>query len=146
MNLTQHFTLAEMTHTELRQFDNTPPAELLPSLRRMASFMEMVRAELGGRAVNVHSCYRSKQVNDAVGSSDTSTHRLGLAVDFVCPAYGDPLAIAEKLQNSVLNFDQLILEFYRPGVGGWVHIGLGPKMRRQILTINRTGTFAGLHA
>lgn len=144
MNLTQHFTLEEMTRTDLRKLDNTPPPAIIPNIKRMAEFMEQVRTELG-HAIHVHSCFRSKKVNDAVGSKDTSKHREGLACDFTCPIYGDPLDIVEKLSKSGLNFDQLILEFYEPKVKGWVHIGLGAKMRRQVLTINQHGTYAGIH-
>ena len=145
MHLTNHFTLAELTKTELRKFDNTPPPAILPNIRRMAEKLERVRELLGSKPIIVNSCYRSKEVNKAVGSKETSKHREGLAADFVCPSYGTPLAICERIINSKLNFDQIILEFYNPSTGsGWVHLALGAKMRRRVLTINQHGTFAGL--
>lgn len=146
MNLTNHFTLAELTKTELRRFDNTPPAAVLPNLKRMAEALESVRTLLGGKPIIINSCYRSKDVNKAVGSKETSKHREGLAADFICPQYGSPLEIVNRIADSDLMFDQLILEFHNPSTGaGWVHYGLGSKMRRQILTINQHGTFAGIH-
>jgi hypothetical protein len=146
VNLSQHFTLAELTKTELRKFDNTPPPAVIPNIKRMAEKLERVRELLGGKPIVVNSCYRSKEVNKAVGSKETSKHCEGLAVDFICPSYGTPLAICERIEKSDLQYDQLILEFFNPATGaGWVHLGLGAKTRRQTLTINQQGTFAGLH-
>lgn len=146
MNLSNHFTLAELTKTEIRRLDNTPPNAILPNLKRMAEALESVRTLLGGKPLIINSCYRSKDVNKAVGSKETSKHREGLAADFICPHYGSPLDIVNRIADSDLMFDQLILEFYNPSTGaGWVHYGLGSKMRRQILTINQHGTFAGIH-
>lgn len=146
MNLSSHFTIEELTKTEIRKFDNTPPPAILPNLKRVAEFMESVRTLLGGNPIIINSCYRSKEVNKAVGSKETSMHREGMAVDFICPQYGSPIEVVEKIAGSNLNFDQLILEFYNPTTkAGWVHIGLGSKMRRQTLTVNQYGTFAGIH-
>lgn len=146
MHLSSHFTFAELTKTELRRFDNTPPDAVIPNLKRMAEALESIRGLLGGKPIIVNSCYRSKDVNKAVGSKETSKHREGLAADFICPQYGSPLAIVERIMASDLYFDQVILEFYNPTTGvGWVHYGLGSKMRRQVLTINQHGTFAGIH-
>lgn len=146
MNLTSHFTLAELTKTELRKFDNTPPPSVIQNIKRVAEKLERVRELLGGKSIVVNSCYRSKDVNKAVGSKETSAHREGLAADFICPQYGNPMAICERIEKSDLQYDQLILEFFNPATGaGWVHLGLGAKMRRQSLTVNQHGTFAGLH-
>jgi len=78
MNLSEHFTLEELTHTSHRQFDNTPNASELANLMRLAAFLEEVKAVIGGKPVMVNSAFRSKQVNDAVGSKDTSQHRIGM--------------------------------------------------------------------
>ena len=146
MNLSSHFTLAELTKTEIRKYDNTPPNAILPNLKRTAEMLEDVRMLLGGKPIIINSCYRSKEVNKAVGSKETSKHREGLAADFICPTYGSPFEIVKRIEISNINFDQLILEFYNPATGsGWVHLGLGAKMRRQVLTINSHGVFAGIH-
>lgn len=143
--LSEHFTFAELTHTDMRQFDNTPPEAIMPNLVRMANKLEEVR-DLLNAPIHVNSCYRSKKVNDAVGSKDTSKHREGLAADFKCPKFGDPMDIVKAIADSDIDFDQLILEFYDPESGrGWIHLGIGAKHRRQILTINKHGVFAGIH-
>src|SRR5574340_1775599 len=100
MNLSNHFTLAELTHTEQRKFDNTPPPAVIPNIKRIADTLERIRTLLGSNSIHVHSCYRSKDVNKAVGSKNTSKHREGLAADFTCPQYGNPQAIVERIAAS----------------------------------------------
>ena len=134
MNLSPHFTLAELTITDHRQFDNTPTQIEISNLQRLAQFLEIVKATLGGKPVIITSSYRSKAVNDAVGSKDTSHHRLGLAADFRVPGMA-PDAVVRALLN--LPFDQLIREF-----NSWTHISI-PRSgapRKQALIIDRTGT------
>ena len=75
MNLTEHFTLEELTHTDHREFDNTPTDKELANLVRLAEFLEVIKAILGGKPIMINSAFRSKAVNDAVGSKDSSQHR-----------------------------------------------------------------------
>jgi len=130
--VTPHFTLAELTHTDHRSLDNTPNAAELANLKRLAEFLETVKTTLGGKAVMISSAYRSKAVNDAVGSRDTSSHRLGLACDFRVPGMA-PDAVVRALLK--LPFDQIIREF-----DAWTHISISDKPRRQALIIDRSGT------
>ena len=60
MNLSSHFTLAELTKTEIRKYDNTPPNAILPNLKRMAEMLEDVRTLLGGKPIIINSCYRRR--------------------------------------------------------------------------------------
>ena len=83
--MTPHFTLAELTVTDHREFDNTPNETEIANLQRLAEFLETVKTTLGGKPIMVNSAFRSKQVNDAVGSKDTSQHRLGCAADIRVP-------------------------------------------------------------
>jgi zinc D-Ala-D-Ala carboxypeptidase len=137
MNLTPHFSLEELTRTDHRAFDNTAPPEVMPNLRRMALLMEQVR-EVVGQPIVVTSGYRSKQVNDAVGSKDTSQHRTGCAVDFRCSGL-KPDAIVKMIRASKIPFDQLIREF-----DSWTHISIpsvaGTSPRGQVLIIDKQGT------
>lgn len=126
MQITRHFSLAEMTRTATGR-DNTPTLAIVKNIRQSAQLMERVRAVLGDRPISVSSCYRSEAVNRAVGGSNTSAHRWGLAVDFTCPEFGTPRDICQAVIAAGLPFDQLILEFpsgdNKRG-GDWVHIGL----------------------
>ena len=132
--MTPHFTLAELTHTDHRQFDNTPNAAELANLKRLAEFLEVVKTTLGGKAVMISSAFRSKAVNDAVGSRDTSQHRLGLAADFRVPGMA-PDAVVRAIIAAKLPYDQLIREF-----DAWTHASIADKPRRQALIIDKAGT------
>jgi len=130
--MTPHFTLAELTHTEHRKLDNTPNATELANLQRLAEFLETVKTTLGGKPVMINSAYRSKAVNDAVGSKDTSQHRQGLACDFRVPGM-TPDAVVRALLN--LPYDQIIREY-----DSWTHISIADKPRGQRLIIDKLGT------
>ena len=137
--MTPHFTLAELTHTDHRSLDNTPNAGELANLKRLALFLETVKTTLGGKPVMINSAYRSKAVNDAVGSKDTSQHRLGLAADFRVPGVA-PDAVVRAIIAAKLPYDQLIREFSDPVAGGgWTHISIADKPRRQALIIDKAG-------
>ena len=138
--MTPHFTLAELTHTDHRTLDNTPNAGELANLQRLAEFLETVKTTLGGKAVMISSAYRSKAVNDAVGSRDTSQHRQGLACDFKVPGM-IPDAVVRTIIAAKLPYDQIIREFSDPVAGGgWTHISISDKPRRQALIIDKAGT------
>jgi zinc D-Ala-D-Ala carboxypeptidase len=133
MNLTEHFTLAELTTTSHRQFDNTPNDAELANLQKLAEFLEEVKALLDGKPIMINSAFRSKQVNDSVGSKDTSQHRTGSAADIRVPGMS-PDAVVRALVASDLPFDQVIREF-----DAWTHISISPTPRRQALIIDRAG-------
>lgn len=132
--LTDHFSLAEMTASETaarKGIDNTPSPAIIKNLTRTAQLLERVRVLLGSKPILVSSGYRSPTLNAAVGGSKSSAHIQGLAADFICPGFGTPLEICQRLESLGVEFDQLIQE------GTWVHIGLaaeGVKSRRQVLT------------
>ena len=134
--MTPHFTLAELTHTDHREFDNTPNETETANLQRLAEFLEIVKTTLGGKPIMVNSAFRSKQVNDAVGSKDTSQHRIGCAADIRVPGM-TPDEVVKALIN--LPYDQIIREFDR-----WVHISVpnvaGAAPRRSKLIIDKAGT------
>ena len=138
MNLTKHFTLEELTITDHREFDNTPNASETANLTRLADFLEQVKEAVGGKAVMVNSAFRSAQVNAAVGSKDTSQHRLGCAADIRVPGV-TPDQVVKAIIAAKLPFDQLIREFDR-----WTHISVpntvGAAPRGQVLIIDAKGT------
>lgn len=130
MQLSKHFSLEEMIYSEtaLRfAIKNEPTAAVLANLKTLAAKMEEVRSVLGDKSIFVTSAYRSPRINNLVGGSRTSSHMDGLACDFKVAGLSDVKA-AQLIAASDIKFDQLILEY------GWVHIGFGAGMRRQILT------------
>ena len=138
MQLTEHFSLEELTHTDHREFDNTPNDQELANLRRLAEFLEEVKDLLDGKPIMINSAFRCKQVNDAVGSKDSSQHRVGCAADIRVPGM-TPDEVVKAVINSSLPFDQVIREFDR-----WTHISIpndpAGKPRRQALIIDKLGT------
>ena len=138
MNLSPHFTLEELTITEHREFDNTPDEAELANLKRLAEFLEKVKEVLGGKPIMVNSAFRCKQVNDAVGSKDTSQHRVGCAADLRVPGM-TPDEVVKAIIASGIGYDQVIREFDR-----WTHISVPNKFfdtpRKQALIIDKQGT------
>lgn len=140
MNLSPHFTLDELTHTDHREIDNIPNESEIANLKRLADFLEQVKTVLGGKPIMVNSAFRCKALNDAVGSKDTSQHRIGCAADIRVPGM-TPDQVVRAVIASGIGYDQVIREFDR-----WTHIsvpnGAGDKPRRQALIIDKQGTRA----
>ena len=138
MNLTEHFTLEELTHTDHRTLDNSPNDTETANLVRLAEFLEQVKTLLGGKPIMVNSAFRSKLVNNAVGSKDTSQHRVGCAADIRVPGV-TPDEVVQAVLASDLGYDQIIREFDR-----WTHISIPNSIhnapRKQALIIDKQGT------
>ena len=136
--LSAHFSLEELTITDHREYSNEPNESERQNLVRLANFLEQVKFVLGGVPIMVNSAYRSAQVNAAVGSKDSSQHRVGCAADLRIPGM-TPDQVVQAIIGSQLEFDQVIREFDR-----WTHISVpnneGEKPRRQALIIDRMGT------
>lgn len=143
MNLSEHFTLEEATHSataERYKIDNTPDAFVLENMKNTAHQMEFIRAKLG-TYILVSSWFRSIPLNRKLHSKDTSGHVTGHAVDFIAPKFGTAKEVAIAVRDMGIKFDQLIYE------GTWVHISFAPKMRGQVLTIQfkpRKRTLVGI--
>ena len=136
--LSLHFTLEELTTTDHRQFDNTPNPDELANLNRLAKFLEQVKTVLGGKPIMINSAYRSEAVNTAVGSRNTSQHRIGCAADIRVPGM-TPDEVVKAVMAAGLGYDQIIREFDR-----WTHVSIPnnpeDKPRQQALIIDRSGT------
>ena len=144
MNLSDHFTLEELTHTDHRELENTPNDAEFSNLQRLADFLEIVKSVLGGKPIMVNSAFRSKAVNDAVGSKDTSQHRVGCAADLRVPGM-TPDEVVKAIIASGIGYDQVIREFSDPVKGGgWTHISVpnthDGTPRKQALIIDKQGT------
>lgn len=149
MQLSPHFTLEALCKSDyaLRVgIDNTTndPA-IIDNLRRICErILEPVREHYGA-AFEPNSGYRCLTLNRAIGSPDNSQHVKGEAADIEVPGIAN-YELALWISRS-LEFDQLILEFYTPGVpaSGWVHVSLAAaNNRRETLTINKRQRLRGL--
>ena len=148
MNLSPHFTLAELTASNKAvqlKIDNTAAADLLPRLTRLAEMLERIRTTLGVPVI-ITSGYRCRALNMAVGGVTSSDHAQGSAADILAPGYGTPYDVAKLLAPLVptLGIGQLILE----GVKGkqWVHVStrIPDKVSNRIITITDKGAELGI--
>ena len=140
MLLTPHFTLEELTVTNHRSLDNTPNSSEINNLKRLAEMLEKVKTLLDGKPIMINSAFRSKAVNDAVGSKDTSQHRVGCAADIRVPGL-TPDQVVKAIIGSPIAYDQIIREF-----DSWTHISVpnnpSGTPRKQALIIDKAGTRA----
>ncbi len=138
MNLSENFTYEELTHTDHREYDNTPSDAEMANLVRLAAFLEQVKEVLGGKPIMINSAFRCAEVNKAVGSSDKSQHRHGCAADIRVPGM-TPDEVVTAIIESGLPFDQVIREFDR-----WTHVSIpnieNAEPRGMALIIDKTGT------
>jgi zinc D-Ala-D-Ala carboxypeptidase len=141
MKLTDHFTLAELTHSQAadrKGLDNTPPPDVITRLAATGHGLEMIRA-LVQCPIIISSGYRSPAVNAAVGGAKASQHLTGQAADITAPWFGPPKNLMAAIIKANLPFDQCILEYAGQG-GGWVHVSFTDKPRGQALVIDHDGT------
>lgn len=141
MKLSENFTMAEFTKSqtaERKGIDNTPEGDHLEAAKALfENVVQKVRDHFGPTVIN--SGYRSPELNEAVGGSSRSQHCKGEAADIEVPgtANGD---LARWIADN-LDFDQLILEFYTPGIpdSGWVHVSYKSDgdNRKECLTAAR---------
>lgn len=136
MQLTEHFSLAELTITEVRNVDNTPNDQQLQNLRRLAEFLEDLRVVLG-KPILINSGFRSLAVNTAVGGAKKSQHMEGCAADIRVPGM-TPHEVVVAVRGSKLKYQQVIREFDR-----WTHISIpsieGNPPKLEALIIDQTG-------
>ena len=151
--LTPHFTLEELTHTDHRSLDNTPTenekciingkevtVNAVANLPRLADFLEQIKVLLGNKPIIVNSAFRSEAVNTAVGSKNTSDHRRGCAADIRVPGM-TPDEVTKAIIASELPYAQVIREFDR-----WTHVAITTNEsdvpKKSKLIIDKQGTRA----
>jgi hypothetical protein len=150
-NLTPHFTLEELTHTDHRELDNTPTerekciingqevfVNAVANLPRLADFLEQLKVILSGKPIMINSGFRSEAVNNSVGSSNKSDHRRGCAADIRVPGM-TPDEVTRAIIASNLPYQQVIREFDR-----WTHVAIttneGDVPMKSKLIIDKQGT------
>jgi hypothetical protein len=138
MNLSPNFSLHELTKSEtaLRlDIDNTPGEAETESLRLLCEKVLQPVRDHFGKGVKVNSGFRSSATNQATGGSKSSDHVKGQAADIEIPGVAN-VDLAQWIMDN-LDYTQLILEFYTPGIpdSGWVHVSYDPNnLKKQELT------------
>ena len=138
VNLSEHFTLAELTKTSVK-IENVPNEEQVENLKRLCRWLERLRKRWndlygeGDDPIIINSGFRSPEVNKAVGGWAQSNHLTGCAVDIRCVGIEQAIRYATLLLDiSDLNhedFDELIIE--RKGYSYWIHFAVRPKNNRR---------------
>jgi hypothetical protein len=127
------------SETALRHgMDNIPGEKEIGNLKLLCEKVLQPVRDHFGKGVKVNSGFRHPDVNQKVGGSRTSDHTRGQAADIEIP--GVPNAeLAEWIRDN-LEYRQLILEFYTPGVpdSGWVHVSyIAEDNKKEVLTATR---------
>ena len=139
--LTRNFSLHELTKSETaarHDMPNEPGSAEVANLVDLAAKVLQPIRDYFQKGVHVNSGYRHPDVNAKVGGSRTSDHCRGMAADIEIP--GVPNAELAQWVKDNLEFTQLILEFYMPGIpdSGWVHISFDPKnLKKQVMTATK---------
>lgn len=139
--LSANFSLHEMCKSETAMrmgFDNTPGDDETENLRLLCEKVLQPVRDHYGKGVKVNSAYRSPESNAAVGGSKTSDHCKGMAADIEIPGVANA-DLAQWIMDN-LEYTQLILEFYTPGIpdSGWVHVSYDPNnLKKQELTATK---------
>ena len=134
MQLSKHFSLEEMTKSQTasrKGIDNTPTQEVVENLKLLCeNVLEYIRVRFG-KPITVNSGYRGPALNKAIGGAKNSQHMTGQAADIEIIGV-DNKVLFNWIKDNV-EFDQLILEYYKEGVpdSGWVHVSWNKAGNRR---------------
>ena len=146
MNLSEHFSLRELTKTNTG-IENVPNEAQVNNLKRLCGWLEDLRRRWnnlygdGDAPIIINSGFRSPAVNKAVGGVPTSNHTTGCAVDIHVLGMEQLIRYATILLDiSDLNnedFDELLLERSPRGTY-WLHFAVRPFGNRRKVRLIQT--------
>ena len=146
INLSEHFSLAEMCKTEVK-LKNVPNEAQVKNLKRLCGWLEMLRSEWnkrygeGNDPIIINSGYRSPAVNKAVGGVATSNHLTGCAADIRVAGIEQLIRYATILldisNESQEDFDELLIERSPKGTY-WLHFAVRPSNNRRKVSLIQT--------
>lgn len=128
----KYFTIKELCKSSTatyRGIDNTPNSEIVSNLEQLVDIILDPLREKYGSPIKVNSGYRCEKLNKAVGGSNTSQHRYGLAADITAGSRLENKKLFALIQQLNLPFDQLIDEKNY----SWIHVSISKNPRKQVL-------------
>ena len=137
MKLTANITLDELTKSqtaERKGINNNPNPQQIENLKNLAiNILQPVRSHYD-KPLIISSRFRCAQLCTEIGSSFNSQHTAfdgAAAADFEIPGVANR-ELSLWIKNE-LEFDQLILEFYRDNEpsSGWIHCSYSSESNRQ---------------
>lgn len=139
MNISEHFTIQEMTTTSTG-LRNVPSRDQDRRIRVLVyRLLQPLRYAVG--PIKVNSAFRSLEVNSAVGSHSGSQHVKGEAADIEGVDVTN-FELASYIYNN-LDFDQMILEYEEDGQPKWIHVSYketGNRKETRIAMKKKTKT------
>ena len=137
MKLSANFQLSELVKSqtaERKGLSNNPSPTHIDNLKALCvNVLQPIRSHFDSPVI-ISSGYRSAELCIEIGSSIHSQHTEGKAADLEVVGV-DNKELATWIKNN-LEFDQMILEFYRDGEpdSGWIHVSWnGSENRNQTL-------------
>ena len=137
MKLTANITLDELTKSQVAErkgINNNPNPAQIENLKALATnILQPVRSHFD-KPLIISSGFRCAQLCLEIGSSVNSQHvadNSAAAADFEIPGV-DNRELALYIKNE-LEFDQLILEFYKDNepTSGWIHCSYSTDRNRN---------------
>ena len=134
MKLSANFQLSELIKSQVSErkgIPNNPSPAHIDNLKALCvNVLQPIRSHFES-PVLISSGYRSPELCIAIGSKITSQHASGQAADLEVPGI-DNQKLAEWIKEN-LEYDQLILEFYRKGEpdSGWIHVSWDSEQNRN---------------
>ena len=137
MKLSANFTLDELIKSQVAErkgINNNPSPEQIENLKALTqNILQPVRAQFD-KPLIISSGFRCAQLCIEIGSSINSQHcadNESAAADF--EIWGTDNEVLATWIKSELEFDQLILEFWKKGEpsSGWVHCSFSRNQNRQ---------------
>lgn len=128
----KYFTIKELCKSSTATYkgiNNTPNSEIVNNLEQLVDNILDPLRENYGKPIIVNSGYRCDTLNKAVGGSNTSQHKYGLAADITAGSRLENRRLFALIQKMNLPFDQLIDEKNY----SWIHVSFSKKPRKQIL-------------
>ena len=137
MKLTANFSLDELIKSQVAErkgINNNPSPMQIDNLRALAvNILQPIRSQFA-KPLIISSGFRCAQLCIEIGSSINSEHcadNKSAAADFEIPGV-DNKELAEWIKSN-LEYNQLILEFYRDGdpSSGWVHCSYSTDLNKK---------------
>ena len=137
MKLTANFSLDELIKSQVAErkgINNNPSPVQIENLKALAvNILQPIRSQFD-KPLIISSGFRCAQLCLEIGSSINSEHcadNKSAAADFEIPGV-DNKELAEWIKSN-LEYNQLILEFYREGEpsSGWVHCSYSTDLNKK---------------
>ena len=140
--VSKHITLEEATKSETAtklKIANIPSEFEFANMKLVAEkCFEPVR-EWYGKPIRINSFFRGIKLNSAIGgSSNTSQHCLGQAIDISAGSNAENKKLFDWMKANLESWDQLIYEYGNDSGPDWVHVSYkSAGNRKQILKASK---------